>query len=324
VDDGYFDVLQGWHERRLGWTTRREWLVVTQGVVNAIYVAVRALTEPGDGVVIQQPVYSPFMSAINDTGRQLLVNELDYHNGRYSIDFDDFEDKIKRARMFILCSPHNPVGRVWTHDELVRMGDICLRHGVIVVSDEIHQDFIYPGHRHIVFAGIDPSFADITLTCTAPSKTFNIAGLPLSNIFIQNRDLHKKFKQEYTNCGLGQPGIMSIIACKAAYEGGEKWLEELLLYLGGNVSLVRQFSQAPSPVFRLVEPEGTYLVWLDCSGLGLSARELNEQISQKAKIWLVGGDAFGPSGAGFQRINIACPRTVLHEGLTRLQYAFKR
>ena len=320
VDAGYFDVLQGWYERRFGWKANREWLVVTQGVVNAIYIAVRALTEPGDGVLVQQPVYYPFMSAIEDTGRRLLINELEYCNGRYGVDFDDFEKKIKQAKMFILCSPHNPVGRVWTHGELAQMGDICMRHGVVVVSDEIHQDFVYPGHRHTVFAGIDPQLADMTVTCTAPSKTFNIAGLPLSNIFIPNRGLHKKFMREYTSCGLGQPGVMSIIACKAAYEGGEEWLEELLLYLNGNMSLVREFSQARCPKIRLVEPEGTYLAWLDCSGLGMSTHDLDEIILQKAKLWLVKGGAFGSSGAGFQRMNIACPRPVLREGLARLQF----
>jgi cystathionine beta-lyase len=321
-DEGYFDAAAGWLERRFGWRVRREWLVITQGVVNAIHIAIKALGEPGDGVVIQQPVYYPFEQAVRNTGRRLLVNELVYSNGLYSIDFDDFEDKIKQAKLFILCSPHNPVGRVWTRDELERMGGICLRYGVTVISDEIHQDFVYPGRRHIVFAGLDPGLEGLTVTCTAPSKTFNLAGLPLSNIFIQNKELRDRFIREYANCGLGQPGVMSIAACKAAYEAGEEWLDELLLYLGGNVSMIREFLQARVPKIRLVEPEGTYLAWLDCTGLGFSAKELDDLVVQKAKLWLDGGDMFGASGAGFQRLNTASPRSILHNALTRLESAF--
>ena len=321
-DAGFFDAASGWYERRFGWKTEREWLTITQGVVNAMYIAVRAMTKPGDSVVVQQPVYYPFMSAVQDTGRQLLVNELIYGDGRYGIDFDDFEDKINGAKMFILCSPHNPVGRVWTREELVRMGDICLRHGAIVVADEIHQDFVFPGSRHYVFADLEPGFADITVTCTAPSKTFNLAGLPLSNIFIQNRDLRSRFVREYSNCGIGHPGVMSIAACKAAYEGGEGWLEELLLYLDGNISLIRGFLHSRLPGIRLVEPEGTYLAWLDCAKLGYGAGELDDMIANKAKVWLNKGEMFGPCGAGFQRINAACPRVVLKEALERLESAF--
>jgi len=322
VDDRYFGVLKEWYGRRFGWNVEREWLTVTQGVVNAIYVAVRALTGPGDGVTIQQPVYYPFASAIRDTGRQLVVNELLYSGGRYSIDFDDFERKVRQSRMFILCSPHNPVGRVWTRGELERMGEICLRHGVTVVSDEIHQDFVFPGHRHHVFSGLDPRFADIAVTCTAPSKTFNLAGLPLSNIFIKDRGLGERFLREYKNCGLGQPGIMSIIACQAAYESGGEWLGELLEYLGGNVSLLRGFLRERIPEIRLVEPEGTYLAWLDCTRLGLPARELDGLIAQKGKLWLSVGDIFGQGGEGFFRMNVACPRSVLREGLARLEATF--
>jgi len=322
MDAGYFGALREWYARRFGWNVEREWLAVTQGVVNAIYVAVRALTEPGDGVTIQQPVYYPFESAIRDTGRQVVVNELLYGGGRYSIDFDDFERKIERSRMFILCSPHNPVGRVWTRDELERMGEICMRRGVTVVSDEIHQDFVFPGSRHLVFAGLGPLFADMTVTCTAPSKTFNLAGLPLSNIFIKDRGLRDRFLREYRNCGLDHPGIMSIIACRAAYEGGAEWLEELKLYLGGNLSLLRGSLRERIPKVRLVEPEGTYLAWLDCRGLGLPARELDDLIARKGKLWLSRGDTFGAGGAGFYRMNVACPRPVLREGISRLEAAF--
>jgi len=320
-DSEYFDTVQGWFEQRFGWSTKREWLILTPGVVSSIYIAIRALTEPGDGVVISQPVYHPFMHAIQDTGRRLLNNELVYDNDRYVIDYDDFEEKIKNAGLFILCSPHNPVGRVWTHEELQRMGEICLRHDVIIVSDDIHQDFVYPGSRHHMLADLDERFADITITCTSPSKTFNLAGLQLSNIFIPNEKLRNRFLKEYRRCGLGSPGVMSIIACKAAYEGGAEWLEELLCYLGGNFSLIREYLPVRLPKVRLVEPEGTYLAWLDCTALRYSAQELDNLVRDKAKLWLNDGTIFGDGGAGFQRMNIACPRSVLSDALARMESA---
>jgi cystathionine beta-lyase len=318
----YFSAVQSWFRNRFSWNTEREWLTITPGVVNAIYIAVRALTKPGDGIVIQQPVYYPFNSVVRETGRQLLVNELVYSENRYSIDFEDFENKIKQAKMFILCNPHNPVGRVWTHDELVRMGEICLRYSVIVISDEIHQDFIFPGHRHYVFSALDRRYANIAITCTAPSKTFNLAGLLHANIFIENESLHSQFKKEYASCGLGQPGIMGLTACEAAYSSGTEWLDALINYLVGNMSLIREFLQTNIPKIKLVEPEGTYLAWLDFSALGLSANELDNAITNKAKLWLNSGPSFGKGGNGFQRMNAACPRSVLQNALDRLRHEF--
>jgi len=318
-DAGYFDVTRNWFEERFNWPVRREWLAVTPGVVNAIYLAVRALTKPGDGVVIQQPVYYPFESSVRKTGRQLLVNELVYGEGRYSIDFQDFEEKIKQAKLFILCSPHNPVGRVWKRDELVRMGEICLRHGVKVIADEIHQDFVFENHRHLVFAALSEDFADITVTCTSPSKTFNIASLLVANIFISNRELRDKFKEEYAACGLSQPGVMGLAACKAAYQDGAEWLERLIDYLAGNMLFLKTYLSQNIPKIKLVEPEGTYLAWLDCNSLGLSAKRLDETLIHKGKLWLSAGHSFGKGGDGFQRMNVACPRSVLSNALERLQ-----
>jgi cystathionine beta-lyase len=318
-DAPYFSVIRNWFEKRFNWSPEREWLTITPGVVTALYIAVRALTEPGDGIVIQQPVYYPFESSIRQTGRKLLVNELGFNDGRYTIDFDDFEEKIKEAKLFVMCNPHNPAGRVWTSEELVRMGEICLRYNVTVIADEIHQDFIFPGHKHLVFAALDPRFANITVTCTSPSKTFNLAGLSHANIFISNETLRGKFKQEYARCGLSQPGVMGLVACKAAYQDGEDWLEQLLVYLSGNMSLIKEFLQAHIPQIKLVEPEGTYLAWLDCSGLGLSAQELETVIMNKCKLWLSNGRSFGRGGEGFQRMNAACPRSVLSEALQRLK-----
>jgi cystathionine beta-lyase len=317
-DAPYFDVTRKWFEGRFNWTVQRDWLMITPGVVTALYLAVRALTKPGDGIVIQQPVYYPFESSIKKTGRQLLVNELVYKDGYYSIDFQDFEEKIKQAKMFVMCNPHNPVGRVWKRDELERMGEICLRHGVTVIADEIHEDFIFPGHRHIVFASLNEELANITVTCTSPSKTFNLAGLLHANIFISNKDLRGKFKEEYAGCGLSQPGVMGLVACKAAYEGGAQWLDQLLDYLAGNISLLKTYLSDRIPKIKLVEPEGTYLAWLDCNGLGLCAQKLDETITHKGKLWLSSGISFGKGGSGFERMNAACPRSVLQDALERL------
>jgi len=322
-DTAFFEAVRKWFEQRFAWEVQPEWLTVTLGVVSAIYAAVQALTKPGDGIVIQQPVYYPFESAVKRLGRRLLVNELVFEGGRYSIDFDDFEWKIKQAKLFILCSPHNPVGRVWSREELTRMGKICLRHGVVIVADEIHEDFVYPGHRHLVFAELDHDFSDITVTCTSASKTFNLAGLTQANIFISNTTMRNSFRREYANFGLSQPGVMGLVACKAAYEGGAQWLEDLLGYLSGNISLIREFLQTRIPKIKLVEPEGTYLAWLDCSALGLSVPELEELVTNKAKLWLDGGTMFGAGGKGFQRVNAACPRSVLLDGLKRLESAFE-
>jgi len=318
-DAEYFDVLRKWFEERFNWNIERDWLAITPGVVNALFIAIRALTKPGDGVVIQQPVYYPFELSIVKTGRQMLVNELILNDGRYVIDFQDFEEKIKQAKVFILCNPHNPVGRVWEKDELIRMGEICLRHGVIVIADEIHQDFIFPGHKHLVFANLNQNFADITLTCTSPSKTFNLAGLLHANIFISNKILREKFKEEYAQLGIGQPGIMGIITCKAVYKNGAEWLDELLEYLAQNMLLLKTYLSNHIPKIKFIEPEGTYLAWLDCRELGLSAQKLDEAVTHKGKLWLNAGYTFGKGGAGFERINAACPRSVLHKALERLK-----
>jgi len=324
-DAAYFDVVSKWFEERFNWNTERGWLTITPGVVNALYIAIRALTKPGDGVVIQQPVYYPFESSVRQTGRQLLVNELilnegkDGSEGRYGIDFQDFEEKIKQAKLFIMCNPHNPVGRVWNRDELIRMGEICLRHGVMVISDEIHEDFVFPGRRHLVFAALNRDFADITVTCTSPSKTFNLAGLLHANIFISNKILREKFKEEYAKSGLSQPGLMGLITCKAAYEDGAEWLDELLDYLAQNMLFLKTYLLQHIPKIKLIEPEGTYLAWLDCRELRLSAKELDEAVTQKGKLWLNAGYTFGKGGAGFERMNAACPRSVLREALERLK-----
>jgi len=319
----YIEVLQNWFYNHYEWKIQPNWLVKTPGVVYAISTAIRALTKKGDAVLIQQPVYYPFSESVLINDRRLVINELVYSQGKYSIDFEDFENKILQndVKLFVLCNPHNPVGRVWTKDELVCLGDICLKHSVIVVSDEIHADFVYPGYRHHVFANIKPEFSNIAITCTAPTKTFNLAGLQISNIFIENKDIRRRVKEEIEKSGYSQLNIMGIIACKAAYSHGDEWLTQLKAYLADNLNFIRNFIDKKLPQVRLIEPEGTYLVWLDFNALGLSDRELDNMITNKAMLWLDSGNMFGVGGEGFQRINIACPRSILEKAFTQLEQA---
>lgn len=323
ANQDYFSTLQAWYSEYFGWDIQPSWLVKTPGIVFAIAMAIRAYTDKGDGVIIQTPVYYPFSEAILANERLLVNNSLVYENGAYHIDFDDFEAKViaNNVKLFVLCSPHNPVGRVWTREELIRLGDICVKHRVIVVSDEIHADFIYDGYKHIIFASLKPDYLDITITCTAPSKTFNIAGLQVSNILIANRDLKKKFKIEIVKSGYSQINTMGLVACKAAYDHGKEWLDQLKKYLAGNLVLVRNFFLEKLPQIKMVEPEGTYLVWLDFNALKLTEDELDNLIVNEAKLWLDTGVMFGEEGKGFQRINIACPRKLLEKALLQLEKA---
>lgn len=321
----YFQSLQSWYHNYFNWELERRWLVKTPGVVYAICTAIRAYTRPGDRILIQRPVYYPFSHSILDNDRVLVNNPLVYRDGSYSVDFEDFERKIKSndVRLFILCNPHNPVGRVWSREELARMGEICLKYNVIVVSDEIHADFVYPGFVHTVFADLKPEFSQNCVTCTAPSKTFNLAGLQVSNIFISNKELRDSFRKEIYRTGYSQLNTLGLTACYAAYTEGRPWLEELKSYLMKNVTYVKEFLQKELPEIRLVQPEGTYLLWLDFQALGLSEEELEDLIVGKAKLWLDRGTMFGPEGKGFQRINIACPRSTLEKAMNQLRHAVK-
>lgn len=323
VKDAYFSAVHNWYAQRFGWETQRSWLVTTPGVVFAIAIAIRAFTQKGDAILIQQPVYYPFANKVTENDRQLVVNPLVLKNGRYEMDFADMERKIVdyHVKMLLLCSPHNPVGRVWTKEELLRVGEICQKHGVLVVSDEIHADFTYAGHTYRVFASVKSEFADFTITCTAPSKTFNLAGLQNSNIFIPNRQLRHAYKKELSACGCGGTNCMGMAACQAAYEAGTDWLEQLKQYLAGNLAYIRQFLREKLPDIALIEPEGTYLVWLDLRKLGLTEQQQRQLIVQDAKLWLDTGTLFGQGGEGFERINIACPRTTIEQAMQRLEHA---
>ena len=319
----YQASVQHWLESRLGWQTEAEWMVQTPGVCFALGVAVQALTEPGDAVLIQQPVYYPFANTINANKRRLVDNELVYDGRRYSIDLADFERKVAEegVKLFILCSPHNPVGRVWTPDELEQMGQICLEHGVPIVSDEIHADFVYPGHTHHVLAGLGERFADNCIVCTAPSKTFNLAGLQTSNIFIPNPSIRQRFRDVMMRFSYEGTNMIGMAATRAVYEKGGPWHDQMMDYLMGNIAYVRRFLETHIPKIHLVEPEGTYLLWLDCRGLGLPDGAVDEFFTDKANLWLDAGTLFGERSAQFERLNIACPRSVIERALKSLERA---
>lgn len=325
VQTPYFEILENWLKKHHNWDVQEKWLIKTPGVVFALAMAVKAYTEIDEGILIQAPVYYPFYEVIRDNGRKIVENELYLgDDNRYHIDFEDFEDKIisEKVRLFILCSPHNPVGRVWTAEELVKLGDICVKHGVIVVSDEIHADFVFKG-RHHVFASLKKEFENISITCTSPSKTFNLANMMMSNIFIPNHELKRKFRKELDAAGTSQLGIMGLVACEAAYCKGEEWYRSMIEYVRKNIEFTKEYIAENIPDVSMIDIEGTYLVWLDFHKTGLSAEELDRRIIHNAKLWLDSGKIFGKCGEGFQRINVACPRSILKEALDRIKNILK-
>lgn len=320
----YFEAVAGWMKRRHGWNVQREWLVKTPGVVFALAMAVKAYSKAGDAVLIQQPVYYPFSNVIENNDRRVVSNDLILsEDGKYHIDFEDFERKIveNRIPLFFLCSPHNPVSRVWTKEELIRVGEICQKYNVIVVSDEIHEDFVFGDRKHYVFADLKKEFADISVTCTSPGKTFNLAGLQVSNIFIPNGKLRGPFRKQIDATGYSQLNVIGLTACEAAYRYGDEWYESMMEYVAGNIEFMRNYIQTELPMLKMTEPEGTYLVWVDFRGLGLPEEELEELIVKKAKLWLDNGTMFGKTGAGFERFNVACPRSILEQAMEQLKDA---
>lgn len=320
---GYFESVRDWMLRHHDFAVERSWLVKTPGVVFALAMAIRAYTQPGDAVLIQQPVYYPFEGVIRDNGRKMVTNTLYLgEDNRYHIDFEDFERKIseQQVKLFLLCSPHNPVSRVWEEEELIRLGDLCMQHQVIVVSDEIHADFAFRGKHH-VFAALKQEYAQRCVVCTSPSKTFNLAGLSLSNIFIPSGELRKRFRSCMDAAGVSELNVMGQVACEAAYRQGEEWYRAMMRYVADNIAFIGQYVEENLPGVHLVAHEGTYLVWLDFRELGLSEAALEHKIVHEAKLWLDGGGMFGAGGAGFQRINAACPRKLLREALERIKGA---
>jgi cystathionine beta-lyase len=318
----YAAVIQ-WMKKRHDWEIHPEWISITPGVVPALNMLVRTFASPGEKVLIQPPVYHPFKMAVENNQAEVVVNPLRYSDGKYRMDFADLEEKVKdpQVTMAILCSPHNPVGRVWTREELIEFGQICNRNGVLVVADEIHADLVYTGHPFTPYAKLSPDFAQQTVVCTAPSKTFNLAGLQTSAIIIPNGELKAQFDQTLLSTGLFGVNSFGLTALQAAYNEGEPWLEEVLVYLQANLTFLEEYVAARIPQIQVVRPEGTYLVWLDCRQLGLNREALRHLMLEEAKVYLDDGFIFGPEGEGFQRINIACPRAVLTEALERIKNA---
>lgn len=321
VQEDYFRVVAGWMNRHHNWNVEPGWLIKTPGVVFALAMAVKAYTEVGDCVLIQQPVYYPFSEVIEDNERVIVSNDLYLGtDNRYHIDFEDFEKKIveHHIKLFLLCNPHNPSGRVFTKEELTKLGDICLKHGVIVVSDEIHNDFVFKG-EHTVFASVKKEYEDISIICTSPSKTFNLASMLISNIFIPNKKLKSKFRHEVDAAGISQLGVLGLEAAKAAYEKGDEWYEKMMAYVRENIEYVKKYVEEHMPGVKVIDGEGTYLVWLDFRATGIEAEELDHRIIYDAKLWLDSGKIFGETGLGFQRINVATPRKIVTECLERIR-----
>lgn len=323
VKEHYFEPLRAWLENRHGWRTEREWLVKTPGVVFALATAIRAFTKEGEGVIIQQPVYYPFANVVKNNHRKLVISNLLLGEKDYEMDYADFEEKIlkEQVKLFILCNPHNPIGKVWNKEQLEKIGDICLKHGVFVVSDEIHADFAFK-RPHTVFTQIKEEYKQMSMVCTSPSKSFNLAGLQISNIFIPDKKRRSDFRAQVYATGYDEISLPALVACEAAYRHGEEWLDGVCAYIRENEAYVRAFLQDRLPRVRLMDWEGTYLIWLDFRSLGLSDKELNRKIIHEAGLWLDGGSMFGKAGEGFQRINIACPRKTLEEAMERLAAVF--
>jgi putative C-S lyase len=323
----YYEAVCGWMKNRHDWDIDRDWIVTSNGVVSGLFDAVRAFTNPGDGVIILAPVYYPFYRAIEINGRRVVASGLMTKDGRYAVDYDDLETRAKEKKntLLIFCSPHNPVGRVWDREELERIGSICLENKVTVVSDEIHFDIVLPGYTHTVFASLNEDFAQNTVTCTAPSKTFNLAGLQASNIIIKNENLRKAFQETQTlHSGVSMLNIFGYKACEIAYTKCEKWLDELLGVLDQNRKITEEFIQKKTRGIRVSRLEGTYLQWWDCRALGMDCGELEQFMTNEALLFSDEGYVFGGQGKGFERINLACPSAVLEAALERLKGALER
>jgi cystathionine beta-lyase len=324
VPPSFWRAAIDWLKRRHGWEIRKDWMAMTPGIVPALNYAVRAFTKPGDGVIIQTPVYFPFYNAVENNGRRVVRNALRFDGRRYTMDFDDLRTKIDApGRMFIFCSPHNPVGRVWTSEELETLSRIAVERDLLVISDEIHQDLVYSGHHHQVLAALSPEMAQQTVTCIAPSKTFNIPGLATAAVVSPNPDLLKKFEDEAERAGFELGQVFGIVGFEAAYAHGEDWLDELLPYLEGNVALMERFLVDRLPKIKLIRPEGTYLALLDCRSLGIEPAALNDFFLKQARVYFSDGKIFGPELEGFVRINFGCPRAVVKEALERIERAVK-
>lgn len=319
-DNRYYDALKKWYKERHNFEVQNEWVVNTPGVCFALATAVKAFTKEGESVLIQKPVYYPFFNIINSLQRKVVNSSLILKNNHYEIDFDDFERKIvqENVKMFILCSPHNPGGRVWTKQELQKISEICLAHNVLVVSDEIHSDITFGSNVHTVYGSLSEQALKNSIICTAPSKSFNLAGLQFSNIFIADEKLRKAFSEELDKTGYDEPSVFGIVAATAAYSEGADWFDSVKSYIWENILFAKKYIEENAPQIKVLVPEGTYLLWLDFSKTGLSDSEINDRVLNKAKVWLDRGSMFGKEGEKFQRINCATPRIILEDALKRI------
>lgn len=319
-DNRYYDALKKWYKERHNFEVQNEWVVNTPGVCFALATAVKAFTKEGESVLIQKPVYYPFFNIINSLQRKVVNSSLILKNNHYEIDFDDFERKIvqENVKMFILCSPHNPGGRVWTKQELQKISEICLAHNVLVVSDEIHSDITFGSNVHTVYGSLSEQALKNSIICTAPSKSFNLAGLQFSNIFIADEKLRKAFSKELDKTGYDEPSVFGIVAATAAYSEGADWFDSVKSYIWENILFAKNYIEENASKIKVLVPEGTYLLWLDFSKTGLSDSEINDRVLNKAKVWLDSGSMFGKEGEKFQRINCATPRIILEDALKRI------
>ncbi len=325
VPDAYYDAVTSWFERRHNIRFEKEWMIYTIGVVPAISATILAFTEPGDKIIVQEPVYNCFFSSIRNNQCESLSNDLIYKDRKYSIDFEDLEKKASdpKAKMLLLCNPHNPAGRAWTKDELRKVGEICFRNNVIVVSDEIHCDLVHPGHTHIPFASLGQQFLEKSVIFTAPSKTFNLAGLQVANIIAYDPEIREKIDKAINInevCDISPFAVEGLIAAYT-HEDSEKWLDKLKGYLWENYLLVKDFFSQNFPQLPILPLEATYLVWIDCSAITLSSKEITDFMLEHGNVWVNEGTMYGEAGEGFIRLNIACPKEVLQDGLKKMKKA---
>lgn len=319
VPDAYYDAVTSWFSRRHGWDIDREWIIYTSGVVPAVSAVIKAMTVPGDKVIVQTPVYNCFFSSIRNNGCEIVSNPLRRTADTYEMDFDALERCAadRRAKVMLLCNPHNPAGRVWTPDELTRLGNICLRNGVTVVADEIHCELVYQGFKYTPFASLSDAFLHRSVTCVSPSKAFNIAGLQIANIVAFDNDLRSRIDKAININEVCDVNPFGVAATIAAYNEGEEWLNQLVDYLHGNYEAMAEFCRRELPEFPITRLEGTYLVWMDCSSLGMPSDALEHALLEDARLWLNAGTMYGAEGEGYMRWNIACPRSVMLDGLNR-------
>ncbi len=321
VPQSYYESITGWFARRHGWNIDNDWIIYTSGVVPALSAIIKALTVPGDKVLIQTPVYNCFFSSIRNNGCEIVESPLVYADNTYSIDFEDLERKVSdpKVKAMILCNPHNPAGRVWSRDELIRIGEICIRHDVVVIADEIHCELVMPGYEYTPFASISEEFSRHSVSCVSPSKAFNIAGLQIANIVCADAGRRAKIDRAININEVCDVNPFGVIALQAAYNEGAEWLDQLLEYIHGNYEYMRRFCEEHLPDFPITKLEGTYLVWMDCRKFGMTSAELEKALIQDAKLWLNAGTMYGKDGEGFMRWNIACPRARMIEGLKRFE-----